>query len=314
MDEISKKFKPKKNSSEKLSQSYARLGFNKKSANVHFCGTDLTFNKYKDDTVSLVSANFCKDTLCPMCAWRKSLKLFNQVYKCAQYLQPKYDFIFVTLTVKNCKAEDLKDILKLINKSYYTLTRRKDFKFIKGSFRGTEITYNADTNEFHPHIHAIWVVDKSYFKGSNYIKTEELVKQWGKVLNLDYKPICHIQKVKQKSKKNKNSLVSAVAESAKYCVKDSDYTSHSDNVNDFVVSTLSGALHNTRMFEFYGVFKKVRKMLNLTDVEKSNLINIEEEEKKVSEDVELVIIFKYDFETKNYYTYDCYAPPPDGGT
>lgn len=48
-----------------------------------------------------------------MCAWRRSLKIFGQVSKVMDHVEKNYNYryIFLTLTVKNCYGEDLKDTL-----------------------------------------------------------------------------------------------------------------------------------------------------------------------------------------------------------
>ena len=100
----------KKINSLKLSESYKRLGYLKKAKRVQFCGSNLT---YKVDVANgskkLFSADFCKVRLCTMCAWRRSLKVFGQVSKVMDVLcgTKKYNFLFLTLTVKNCAAENL---------------------------------------------------------------------------------------------------------------------------------------------------------------------------------------------------------------
>ena len=46
---------------------------------VYICADDLFFKIDKDKNKNLDQVNFCKDRLCPMCAWRKSLKIFGQI-------------------------------------------------------------------------------------------------------------------------------------------------------------------------------------------------------------------------------------------
>ena len=54
-----------------------------------------------------------------------------------------YRYIFLTLTVRNCYGEDLRDTLDLMTKSFNKLSERKAFKqAVKGYFRSLEITYN----------------------------------------------------------------------------------------------------------------------------------------------------------------------------
>ena len=100
-----------------LADSYKRLG-DKKYYRVLDCSTFLEFGVTKSSSLKLLQANFCKVRLCPMCAWRRSLKTFGQVSKVMDYVEENYDYkyIFLTLTVKNCYGEDPKDTLDLMRK------------------------------------------------------------------------------------------------------------------------------------------------------------------------------------------------------
>ena len=98
-------WKPKKIRGLKVADSFQRLGYEKKAMRVRFCGSALAFLKnLETGEKKLHSADFCKERLCPMCQWRKSLKVFHQVSKVmdrAQQEQPALVPIVLTLTLKN---------------------------------------------------------------------------------------------------------------------------------------------------------------------------------------------------------------------
>lgn len=296
--ELDKRFAPKKSSSLVLADYYKSISncdteykeyFDKKSSRVRACGGYLEFSIKKDNSASLTSANFCKDPLCPMCAWRKSMKLKNQVYECVKGLKGQYRFIFITLTIKNCKDFELRNTIKHLNKSFSRLLRRKKLSFVKGGFKAVEITYNKNTDEYHPHIHAIFVVRKSYFTGSSYLKTSELVNEWQKALKVDYQPLCFIENVRRKKGSKKSALACGVAEVAKYPIKSADYTSSDYFTNCKVVRTLSLAVSNVRMFQFWGVLADIRKKLKLED--ENDLVHIETKDK--ADDVLYKVCFEW---------------------
>ena len=308
--EINGKFTPKKKYSRKLAKVYKRIGQDKKSDTVGSCARFIEYNVHNDNTVSLSKVYFCKDKLCPICAWRKELKLFNQVSKVVEMLQEqKYRFVFVTLTIRNCKAtsEALKAVLDEFNAAYTRLIRLNRIKsFLQGAFRAIEITYNETTDECHPHIHLIWVVPKNYFDSTNYLKQSELCELWKQSLNIDYTPICDIRvvtgkKVKKDGKIVSHDLNSAVAECCKYAVKQSDYLTHSDEINDKVVSALVEALSRRRLVSFYGVFADIRRQLNHDDVENGDLIHVSDDKPKA--DVLYTMCFKWDSKTSSYIHY-----------
>ena len=114
----------------------------------------------------LHGANFCRNRLCPMCNWRRSLKMYSQVSQITDKILTtrKSRFIFVTLTVKNPDAEHLTETLDLMNKGFkYITSKSQTFapaqKFkesLQGYIKATEITYNSKENTYHPHIHCIF--------------------------------------------------------------------------------------------------------------------------------------------------------------
>ena len=97
VNEIDSKFTPKRKRSILLSESYNRIGYDSKSSRVASCGTELefAFEISPDGEVSekgkLQSANFCKDRLCPMCAWRRSYKIVGQVSRIMDHVGEKYE-------------------------------------------------------------------------------------------------------------------------------------------------------------------------------------------------------------------------------
>ena len=243
LKEVEKNFEDiylgKKKYSLKLAKVYSSAGEEKRSSTVRSCATFFEYGHYSDDSIKFRSANFCKDPLCPVCAKRRSLKLFKEVIDCVEHIQSigKYSFLFVTLTIKDVKGDDLKETCDFLSNCYVNLLRHKRMSFVKGSFRCLEVTH--DNNEFitddmyfgnknkhmkskasyynklglkvgdfnphfdfyHPHLHCIWIVENSYFKSSEYIKQDELVQIWKNLLFVDYKPIVDIRPCTNKNQK-----------------------------------------------------------------------------------------------------------------
>ncbi|NFU58580.1 hypothetical protein FDF96_12600 [Clostridium botulinum] len=278
-----------------LAESYKRLN-NKKAYRVQECGSFLEFKRYlTTGELKLQGANFCKVRLCPMCAWRRQLKIFAQVSKVMDSaLQIKdYRFIFLTLTCKNIYAEDVSNTLDHLFKAFNLLTKRKQFKqSVKGWFRALEITHKLDVNSkdfntYHPHFHVILMVNKSYFnKPEIYISQEKWTNLWQSCLKVDYTPIVNVKAFKVSSK---SKVAKSVAEAAKYTAKDKDYLiSDNEEMTDSSVRVLDGALANRRLTAFGGELKKIHKELNLDDAEDGDLVNTDSEE-ELREDVDYII-------------------------
>lgn len=277
--EITHKFDSRKKASLLLSDVYAGLGLTSRALRVSACGSFLAF-AVSSDSHQLIVANFCKDRLCPMCNWRRSLKIFGQVSQVMNELQKNddLDFLFLTLTVKNCSVDSLSSTIDTVFKGWRrfndTWLRRYKKGSVLGSFRSFEVTYNSNTGEYHPHLHVILAVPKEYFINPRlYITQVEWTEMWADSCDLHYTPIVHIEKIKP----DKNgSLAGAVAEVAKYAVKEADllagdFSSVSDRVSVFLAG-----LTRRRLCDFTGCFRLVRQQLRLDDIETGDLVFVDD--------------------------------------
>lgn len=263
-----------------------------KAARLRECSTMLSFRVYGDGSRKLDSINSCRVRLCPICSWRRSLKCYHNTRSIMDYLdlQGKYGYIFVTLTMRNCHSDDLDYHLRSIYRGWSRFTQLKRFKSaVCGWYRGIEVThdteefisrerygknpryysnrglYIADKNPnfdtYHPHIHCIFVVRKSYFNSRYYISQRDFADMWRQSLRLDYDPVVDVRKVK-------GDCARAVAEISKYAVKSVDYIIPDDwNLTVDTVRTLDSALAGKRLYAYGGCMRTVHKNLNLDDAE-----------------------------------------------
>ena len=257
----------------------------RKAERLRACATTLTFSVTEKGKKQLKSANFCRVRLCPMCAWRRALKVYSNVVKVLDGMDGSHAFIFLTLTAKNCSGEELSGELDRLMAAWNRFALRKPFKqAVKGWYRGLEVTHNVDLlsssyDTFHPHFHCLLAVNKSYFKKQDYLSQESWVELWQQSLKVNYKPVVDVRKVK-------GSLGKAVAEVAKYAVKSSDFIIPDDwDLTVDTVRMLDAALHNRRLIAFGGVMKEIHKQLNLEDEETGDLIHVDGEspEEKITD-------------------------------
>lgn len=297
-------WKEKKMGSQKLADSYYRLGNYKKAKLVRFCGSTLLYKiNPETGTKKLYSADFCKVRLCPMCSWRRSLKIFSQVSKIMDVLcmSKKYNFIFLTLTVKNCSGEELSNEIDKLFYGFNKFTKKTAFvKAINGWFRALEITHNTNKNSksydtYHPHFHMILQVNPSYFKSKYYLKHKDWQKMWHDVMGLDYVPQVYVEKA------NAKNLSGAVAELAKYTVKDKDYIIKNDiSLTDNSVKTLDAALRSRRLCAFGGMMKKVHQELKFDDSENGDLIHVEDEKVEREDLASVLVMYRWHIGVNNY--------------
>lgn len=268
-----------KEQSLELANSFARIG-DAKAQRVRMCGGYLKFAECPSGHEKrLIEAYFCQVRLCPMCAWRRSLKIFAQLNKVIHVAcqRQKMRFIFLTLTCRNVHSEDLSEMLDKLFAAWQRLSQRKVFREnVLGWFRALEVTHRMDRDEYHPHFHVLLAVRPSYF-GQNYLKQAEWAELWRQALRVNYTPITDVRAVRPKRKGQ--TVEAAVAEVGKYAVKPDDYIDPDDQLGtDYAVETLDKALKNRRLVAYGGIFKEIRRELRMEDVEKADLVKIDEDE------------------------------------
>ena len=230
-----------------LAEAFSRIGKHNKAEKVRHCGSSLKFNVCPSGHEKRLSwANFCRVRLCPMCAWRRSLLVAHQIKTVAHEAVKRQPmrWLFLTLTIRNCRGDDLGDTISHLMKSWDRLARRKAFTdVVVGWFRSLEITRNLLEDTYHPHFHVLLGVKPSYFR-KGYLKTEDWVSLWRECLQVDYDPICDIRIVRNKRNIEREMKIleqkgiflspdgrlveadlagSAVAELSKYATKSDDY-------------------------------------------------------------------------------------------
>lgn len=273
-------WKEKKSNTMKLADIYDYVDYDK-AERLRDCGNVLGFTVAEDGKKTLHSANFCRVRLCPMCQWRRSLKVYANMTRVINSLGENYAIVCLTLTVQNCRKQALSDILDNMASGFNRLSMYKDFKSaVIGYYRSTEITHNLDKHSkdydtMHPHFHCLLVVNKSYFVSRYYISHDKWVSMWQKALKIDYRPSVEVHKLYLK---NGQDITQALCEVTKYTVKDGDMITDDINLDVDTLSILDQALDKRKFMTLGGILKDLHKKLNLTDLEDdSDLIHVGEE-------------------------------------
>lgn len=100
------------------------------------------------------SSRYCNNRFCKICNRIRTGKLINGY---ADQLLTLSDPQFLTLTIPNVPAEELRDTVKTMRKTIRKIqdNRRKSCKPLITGVRKLECTYNVDRNDYHPHYHFI---------------------------------------------------------------------------------------------------------------------------------------------------------------
>ena len=181
---------------------------------------------------------------------------------------------------------------------------KKVQKNMLGYLKATEVTVNEKDGSYNQHLHVLVFVKSSYFVNSdNYISQAELTEFWKKSLKIDYTPIVNVKAVKTKATKEEKGVLGAVYETAKYPVKSIDYLTNDRVKNLQRVDDLEKGLKRKRLISFGGIFKEIRKELQLEDIENGNLIDTDSnEEEKLN--TGQIIIARWNWQRQNYFV-DC---------
>ena len=221
------------------------------------CNDFIQIKKSKNGISKVHRTNNCEDRFCPICAKKKSLKLTAEVFPIIKWIYEKHDkrFIFVTLSSPNVKKEELNDTIKLYNTAFDRLKRYPEWKNLKGYIRKLEITYNEQRDDYNPHFHVIFAVNKTYFTDSRqYIKQERWLEMWRKATRLGEKiKVIDVRRIKDKES---NDLLKGALEVAKYSAKSQDYLK-----SDEIFDVFSRVLKGKRLFVYGGLFKEGKQKL-----------------------------------------------------
>ena len=307
-----KPWKLHRQTTERLGDVYEFLEWLTKALRVKQCATYLEFIECSIDSKhpkKLVDANFCKDRMCSQCQWRKSMRQFGVAVQVGHELrrreraEGKFEsqFIFLTLTIPNVTLEKLSDAIDELFAGWDRLRKRREVKKVMlGYHRALEISYNAKTNTFHPHIHAAIVVSPNYFNGHNYIKRDRWLEMWQEAMRMP--EITQVDVRKIRGKKGQDEVISGFAEACKYSLKywastlskeeqkrikkkakaagvDFGMEGHiwlRDTLEESadVVGKLSCAIHGRRLVQFGGLLRDIKRELKLKDAEEGgDLVN-----------------------------------------
>lgn len=203
------------------------------------------------DKKKRVKGSDCKNRFCPICSWRKARKDAMKIAIMMEAIKQEKnkEFIFLTLTTPNIKADEVKNEIDRLNKAFKKLFDRAQIKkSIKGYIRKLEMTYNKVRDDYNPHFHVLLCVDKGYFsKKSLYIKQEDWLEMWRDVTDMPEITQVHVQKV-QTTRGN------AVAEVAKYSAKDYEMATSQDVFDVFYL-----ALKGRQLIVYGGLLKEYAK-------------------------------------------------------
>lgn len=150
----------------------------------------------------LYEASFCRCRVCPVCSWRRSLRLrarFHQILKPLIETYPGSRFLFLTLSARNVAISELGAELDALRGAWQRLTQVKRWRrAVLGYVKNIEVTRGAGGTA-HPHMHVLVQVRDGYFdkKQNLYIDQKEFITMWKEALQVDYEPSVFVEAIKE---------------------------------------------------------------------------------------------------------------------
>lgn len=287
----------------RLGKIFVHLGWREQADKARLCGTVLQYYRDSGGHRSLMGANFCKQRLCPMCIGRRARKMAWRLGRIMDKVEARdgLRYIFLTLTIRNCSGDELRDTIGDLLTAWDRMLRRRPVRrAVKGWFRAVEITRNWRDGSYHPHIHAILAVGDNYW-ADDYLSHGDYVDMWRQSLGVGYDPSVRIQVVKGKGLKDGSAA--AAKEAAKYAVKPSEYVRSDLDLDTAasVVETYTAALRRRRMVGMGGVIREAALELDgvVDESMEDDLVHADEE--RIREDLAVMVeTYKWSFGVGDY--------------
>lgn len=235
-----------------IAKHYREIGYDNYADRILQCSSKLSFNYgYPEGEFipkRLVDVKFCRVRWCIICQWRRSKVWQAKVFQSLPSIlkqYPKHRWLFLTLSVKNCELNQLRQTFQWMNKSFDKWTDRKDWP-VDGWLKSLEVTRSED-GLAHPHFHCLLLIPPEYFE-FGYMSHSDWVTAWQKALKVDYLPGAHIKAIPA------GQVHAAIPELLKYSVKPQDLAADAAWLGE-----LTNQMHKLHAIDKGGILRHIMK-------------------------------------------------------
>lgn len=281
-----------------LQQEFTYINFQNKIDNLSNCNSWWLLDYYKEQKVKdFKRTNLCKDKFCNNCKKVKQASRLSKFMPLINQYKEQNNLYHLTLTVPNCKGEDLSLTIKTMFESFRRIVRylALDLKIkgldfeqysYMGAIRSLEVTFKGDS--YHPHLHCILAFNNPLINDKYIENTYSNSKKNGHRKFTDFEIL--IQKIwyllNNKIKVTKKAIdelelgysctVDDIDEGSayevfKYMTKSTDEEKNILTYDNF--KTLYFGLHRVRQIQGYGCFYNVKDDDSIID-EVDDLYNV----------------------------------------
>ena len=241
-----------------------RVGRREMAAKMRDCGRSIEMRRCRIcGREHITVTRTCQYRICPSCQLRRSRKLAYNAraamdYMSAHDLRETDAIMLLTLTQPNCNPGCLADELDAIMANLRTLRYAKPFRrCVRGMARTVEVTYNSQSDTWHPHVHAILIIDTSSDDGKQLLSVGWWAALWGKLSRLNGHAQCNIRHM---------TTANAVYEVTKYVSKLSDILDRCrPSLIEMRLTELNDALKGRQLIAYTGIWAAARRALKQQD-------------------------------------------------
>lgn len=204
----------------------------------------------------------CRERLCPICAAKAARATAAQALQALPIIDsisegPRLHWALVTLTQRNVPGEDLSAEIDRMLEAWAALRHQKPVKrTLLAWARNIEITYNAQADTYHPHVHCIVAVADQQLTMPE--STLWWADRWAQAMTLDYTPVCDVRPMVSDK---------AVYEVSKYVCKMSSVYQLPAPECAKAIRCIALAIAGRRLKSYGGLWLKARRLIGQRDAE-----------------------------------------------
>lgn len=204
----------------------------------------------------------CRYRLCPTCQIRRARLIGGQARSAYGYLAERGQLdgvrlILVTLTQQNVSPSVLRAEVDRLLSALSAMRQARDVRrYLVGSARNIEITYNSVMDTYHPHVHMIAMISPD--APEDMLTSAYWRALWARLMHLDYNPVCDARPIED--------TAGAICEVSKYVAKSQHMLQDlPDETLKRVIPTIDAAIAGRRLTSYTGIWREARKILQLVD-------------------------------------------------
>jgi len=200
----------------RLIDTLSKIGKTMDADRVHSCGKMFRGYRCENGHQWAKSISACQHKLCAFCMRARRARLLGKLgARFDSFQRPKY----VVLSRRNCLQGDLRETIQVLFHAFERLRHRKMWKQVRGCVVSVEVTYNRESESWHPHLNVL-------FDGP-YIPQREFLAAWNELNEGEAAAGVFI----------KAATHETLHELFKYVTKVSDFVDEPEAVRDFLGDT-----------------------------------------------------------------------------